>query len=511
MLNNEVLKSKKIAIIISYISLSVNTLNNIILTPIYIKYLGLEQYGLYQMIYTIASYILVLDFGINTTMIRYISKFHVNNDYESEKDFSAHCLFLVGIISVAVVIVGGIINAFLLKIFPTITSDESQIAHKLFLLMLFVIIATLIERFLQGCVASYEQFVVFNSIGVIRLLVKLFLTIVFLIKGSGLVGIVLVDIIAISVSIILLLAFTCKGLHFKVKFAKFKKALVAEIFIFMLPVFLQSVIGYINTYVDKTILGIMTTKTDVAIYSISMTFVALFNALPSAISSVFLPEANKLIHGSECTKDKLTDFVIRPGRYQFIMCFGLIGGFFCFGKEFLYLWAGENAVQAWNIALVIMIPNAIPLVENTIISILDAMNKRLFRSLILFIISLFNVIISIILVSLYGMKGAPVGTAISFILGYGVILNIYYHKKIGIDVIKLFKSILSKLWICALVPVIVAIPLNCLSSEYSWKIFSLKCIMYIIVYVLVLLLFGFNDKEKKEVTGMLRRFVRFDA
>ena len=94
-------------------------------------------------------------------------------------------------------------SEFLLKIFPTITSDESQIAHKLFLLMLFVIIATLIERFLQGCVASYEQFVVFNSIGVIRLLVKLFLTIVFLIKGSGLVGIVLVDIIAISLKDVL--------------------------------------------------------------------------------------------------------------------------------------------------------------------------------------------------------------------------------------------------------------------------------------------------------------------
>lgn len=501
-----ILTSKKAAIIISYISLGIHTLNNIILTPFYIKYLGLEQYGLYQMIYTIASYILILDFGIKTTMVRYISKFHVENDYESEKDFSAHCLILVSAISVAVLLVGSVINYFLLKIYPTITADESELAHQIFIAMLGIVLATLVERYLQGCVASYEHFVVFNVTSVLRLILKLVLTIVLLMNGTGVLAIVIVDLIAIIFSVVMLAFYTFGQLNFRIRLKKFKISLITDMFVFMIPVFLQSVISYINSYVDKTILGIMTTKSDVAVYSVAMTFVTLFNALPSAISSVFLPQANKLVYGNNCTGDTMTAFIIRPGRYQFMMCAGLIGGFLAFGKEFIFLWSGEDTVQAWFVALVIMIPTTIPLIENTIISILDAMSKRLFRSVVLIMISVLNVIVSIVLVSLYGMEGASIGTAIAFILGYGVILNIYYHKCIGINIVRMFKSIFSKTWICALIPILLSFPLNMIINNYSWLGFVVKCSVFIAVYIVLLFAFGFNKQEKNDINGMLKRF-----
>ena len=131
--------SKKLAVIITYISLIVHTLSNLVLTPLYLNYLGLDQYGLYQMIYTVASYILILDFGINTAMVRYVSKYHAVNDYESEKNFSAHCLITVVAIIVLMVAAGLIMNMFLLDIYPTITAEEADVAHQLMLIMLLVI------------------------------------------------------------------------------------------------------------------------------------------------------------------------------------------------------------------------------------------------------------------------------------------------------------------------------------------------------------------------------------
>ena len=59
-----VFKSKKLAIIVSYALICTNVLSNLILTPIYLNYLGTDGYGFYQMIYAVASYILILDLGI---------------------------------------------------------------------------------------------------------------------------------------------------------------------------------------------------------------------------------------------------------------------------------------------------------------------------------------------------------------------------------------------------------------------------------------------------------------
>lgn len=69
--------------------------------------ISIERYGLYQMVYSVAQYILILDFGISTTMVRYISMYHAHDDYESESNFASHCLTIV----ISVIIVVGIIGS----------------------------------------------------------------------------------------------------------------------------------------------------------------------------------------------------------------------------------------------------------------------------------------------------------------------------------------------------------------------------------------------------------------
>ena len=500
--------SKKLAVVITYISLVIHTLSNLVLTPLYLNYLGLDQYGLYQMIYTVASYILILDLGIKTAMVRYISKYHAENDYESEKNFSAHCLITLVFIVVLMLLIGLIINMFLLKIYPTITAEEADVAHQLMLIMLIVISGTVFERFAAGCLGAYEHFTVNNAVPVVKLLIKIILTICFLYNGMGVIAIALVDVIVILLSIIFRSMYAIKRLHFKIKLSKFDFRLIGDLVLFMLPVFLHSIIGYVNNYVDKTVLGIMTSKADVAIYSIATTFISMFNALPSAISGVFLPAATKLVFGGNCNSKNLTNFIIRPGRYQFMLCGGFLCGFALFGKEFICLWTGPNAVKAWTIALIIMIPNMIPLLQNTVISILNALKKRLFRSLVLFVISAINVLVTVFLVSRYGMMGAPIGTAFAFVVGYGVIMNIYYQKEIKIQIGRLFKTIFSRTWLCLIPAVVIGIISNKLLNDYSWITFVVKAVVFVVVYGTALLLYGFNAQEKKDLSIILKKLGR---
>lgn len=496
--------SKKAAIIISYLMVLMNTVSNLILTPLYLKYLGLDQYGLYQMIYAVAHYILILDVGIGTTMVRYISTFHAKGDYESEKNFSAHCLGIVLIIDALIVFAGLILNSNLTKIYPTILDEEITLAHFLFMIMIATIVLTIIERFVQGTIMAYENFVVVRGIALIKVALKLVLTLVLLMLNVGLIAIVLSDLIVTILSVIVMSYYSLIKLKFKIRFSYFDKTLIGSIFTFMLAIFLQSIVQYVNNTVDKTILGIMTTKADVAIYSVAMTFLTLFNSLPSEISSVFLPQAAKIVQNNE-NRETLTRFVARPGRYQFVICGAIIAGFTLFGKEFISLWSGTKTIRAWDVTLIIMIPNMIPLIENNVISILDAKKKRLFRSVILLGISAVNIGVSIILVKKYGMIGAPIGTAFAYLVGYGIIMNIYYNYKIGINVIKLFKTIFSRTWLCIIMAALVSGSLNFIFSTYHWITFGLKIIVFCIAYFLMLYFWGFNAEEKQDVSQILRK------
>lgn len=498
-------KSRKLAIIVTYLTLFANTLSNLLLTPMYVHFLGIEMYGLYQMVYSVAHYILILDFGISTTMVRYISTYHAKDDYKSEQNFAAHCLGIVSVIIVAVILIGIVVNSLLLRIYPSITIDEAPTAHAIFYIMVATIAITIAEHFLQGIIMSYEHFSVVKATSLLKIVVKIAMTTLMLVLGLGVVSIVLADLIVSVISIILLAFYSFAILKFKVKFLHFDKALFLSVFSFMFAIFLQSVVTYVNNVVDKTILGIMTTKSAVAIYSVALTFITLFNSLPSAISGVLLPQATKLVTNFADRKS-LTEFVARPGRYQFMICGAFLAGFILFGNEFIFLWSGPDTVQAWEIALIIMIPNMIPLIENTVISILDAKKKRLFRSMVLFGISLVNVIVSIILVDKYGMMGAPIGTAFAFIIGYCIIMNIYYNRVIGINVIYLFRKVFSKTWICILIAVLISLPLNLLMKSYSWLTLLIKAGMFCLAYAMALFIFGLNQNEKKDLQSMLKKF-----
>lgn len=106
------------------------------------------------------------------------------------------------------------------------------------------------------------------------------------------------------------------------------------------------------------------------------------------------------------------------------------------------------------------------------------------------------------------MMGAPIGSAFAFIVGYGVIMNIYYQKEIKIQVGRLFKTILSKTWLCLIPAVAIGFVSNKLLPDHSWVTLIAKGAIFSAVYGIALLFYGFNDQEKKDFSVVLKKFGR---
>ena len=495
--------SKKSAIIVSYIVLIFNTLSSIFLTPILLRCIGVDEYGLYQMVYSVGSYILILDMGIGTVMIRYISEFRFKEDKKEESNFAG----MIGLITMAVsfVIAVGllIIGTHIESIYKDLTESDYSKSRWMLSLMIVQFVMTIIGNYLHGIINAYERFVFSKTLNLVQIILSFGLTILFVYLGFGAVGIVLAHVVISAFKMLVECLYVFSVLKFKIRLYYWDNAIIKPVLGLMLAIFLQHTVLYINTWSDKTILGIMCEKSDVAVYSIACTLITFFSSMTGILSSLFQPQIVKMVV-KNADSTKLTDVVIRVGRWQFLLTGSILAGMALFGRDFITLWVGDKMLRAWYIFLIITPFMMVPLIQSVCISILNALDKRLFRSLILLFSSVLNIVITIFLIKRFGPLGAPVGTAISYLLGHILGLNTYYKRNIHLEVGRMFREILSKTWLSIFFTCIVCTPLLAWSN-ISLISFGMKCMIFGISVFVLQYFWGFNPEEKSIVNSMLRK------
>lgn len=496
---------RKIGVILSYITLIANSAVGIIYTPFMTSTLGKAEYGIYQLVASFSAYLMLVDFGTGTTIARYLSKFRAQKDEKGEENFLAMMTVQTAILSF-LAILGGVVIYFSLDTMfsSSLSSSELITAKKLFVLMIANVAVTLFSHVWRGITTADERFVYNNGTKLIRIFLRMGLITVLLLLGMGSVALILVD-LSLSVTFLFLDMFMAlKITKARIHFHYFDASLFKETFLFSCFILLQALINQLNTNAPKTILGIMLRPEAVAVYAVAMQIFVIYNSLSSTVSSVFLPKATRMVF-SDADERKLTDFVIAPGRLQFMVLGIALAGFSILGQDFIHLWMGEEYKTAWLITIIVMVPSTIELVENVAVSIVLAKNKNGFRTGVLAGISLLNILCSVVLIKAVGELGAPIATAITYVLGYIIVLNVYYKKVIGLQIGRMFREIFRGTFPALLVTVVATIPIHLLLNERSWLIFVIKAIYMLAIYAVCMLSFGMNTAEKQMVKNLLRK------
>lgn len=504
-------KSRRTAIIISYCAVTVSALSNLLLTRLYISYLGLDAYGHYQMINAIGQYILLFDFGIMTAVMRFRVVELERKDKKRDENMLFHCFMIVLVLMFLVVMVGTISLLNVGRIYPSLSLVDVFLSQHMMIFLILNIIVTLAKHYLLGIVMSEERYVFAKGIDLALICLRLVLISAAVVSVRQVIVIFYVD-FAVSLFFLLVTAiYIFKTIAVKIKFHYIDLQLLKTILFLMMALMLQSIATYVNTAADKTILGIMMNKSDVAMYTFAITINSFFATIPNAINSTYVPTATQMIVNHASTEE-LTDLVIRPGRLQYMFCGAVVAGFILYGRFFLHLWTGQDAYEAWICAVLLIVTHLFPLVQNVCLSILTAMNKRLVRSLIVVGTSVINIILTVIFVHRCGIIGAAIGTAISVVIGNVLLTNIYYKKVIGLNVFRMYRQIFSHTTLCIVVASLassVTLLVNC--PEYMHLILGI--VLFTIVYVAALLLYGMNDSEKVTIESMIKtnsivRFIR---
>ena len=231
----------------------------------------------------------------------------------------------------------------------------------------------------------------------------------------------------------------------------------------------------------------------------------MFEQLSTSLSSVMLPTVTNILKkdtdGSEIQKT-----IVQIGRIQFMLLGAALVGFIVLGKNLINLWLGEGYDDVYVITLILMAPALLELCVNVCLSVLRAKNMLGFRTGVLFAVTALNAIITVVGVKFFGYYAAAVGTALSFLIGSVVVMNIYYYKKLSFKMIKIYRQIFSGTWICLLLSG-GAIAVSSRFLGNGWIGFILNVIVFCIVYAVTMLLFGFK-KEEKKIIPIIGKFIK---
>lgn len=240
-----------------------------------------------------------------------------------------------------------------------------------------------------------------------------------------------------------------------------------------------------------------------SVYAVAAQINTMYLNFSTAMSGVLLPKVTKM-EANNASDKEFTNVFIKTGRLQYIVMGLIMSGFIIFGQQFINLWAGESYSSAYIIGCILMIPVTIPLIQNIGLSILQAKNKYKYRTIIFFFIAIANILISIPLSKTIGGIGAAIGTAVSLIIGQGFIINIYYHKKVHIDIVSFWKEII-KMSIPIFGVAILGFVCNYYLVTNSILLFAIKIIIYTMLYLIVVWKFAMNDYEKNIIRVPLNK------
>ena len=185
----------------------------------------------------------------------------------------------------------------------------------------------------------------------------------------------------------------------------------------------------------------------------------------------------------------------------------ILTGFILFGKQFVILWAGSGYEEAYYISLLFFIPLTVPLIQNLGITILQARNQMKFRSSLYVVIAICSLGISIPLAKLYGGVGCAVGTASALVAGQIITMNIYYYKRIHIDIPLFWKEILKMSVAPAALGIIGWFLLQ--QVELNTVILLISYILvFSIIYLVVIWKVGMNTYERELFSAPLLKIYR---
>ena len=500
---------RKIGTVLSFITIAVEILSAMFLTPLIIRSFGQAEYGVYTLVLSVTSYLALLDLGVGNSVVRFMSKYRANKQYEEQRKFLGITTVYYVSIALIIIILGIILNVLFPELFSRgLSQEEIVLGQKLLSLTTLNIAITIGTAGYFYTVVAHENFYVSKGVSVIIAVVRVLVSLIALNSGVKSFGIVIINTLTNLISRLIIVLFVNFNIKLKPTLKNVRFSQIKEIISYSLIILMQMIATQINNMADQILIGILTTSSAVilAVYGVGSQINHYFQTFGGAINSVLMPGVVRLVE-KDASPQTLQKEMVRIGRINFAFVGFIWVVFLINGQQFVNLWSGEVNRDAYIVALLLMFPMIFILTQGIGSQILWVKNKHKIQAIFKLIIVLVNIILTVMLIKWKPLLGATIGTFISLMLGDVLIMQVVFKKEVGLNLksyyFQLFNGILPSL-VISLIAGILFKPF----SLNGWYGFIVNCFVMTFVYIFSILLFGFNKNEKEQLAKLYNKIFK---
>ena len=497
----------KTGILLNYATIGLTMLLGLLYTPYMLRMMGQSEYGLYSLVASVIAYLTIMDFGFGNAIVRYTAKFRAENKAEEQSRMFGMFLILYSGIGLLAAVAGALLYLNVDSLFgDTMTDSELHRAHIMMLIMIFNLAVTFPFSLFGSIVTAHERFIFMKSLGIVRTLLNTIVMVALLAVGYKAIAMVVVHTV-FNVATLLAQYLYCKyKLKVKIRFGRFQWGFLKEVSIYSFWIFLCIIIEKVYWNTGQFVLGAVSGTVSVAVFAVAIQLVHMYMNFSMAMSGVFLPKLSAMV-AQQVPDQEISNLFIKTGRLQCLIVSFICSGFIVFGRQFIALWAGEGYENAYWICLSCFAALAIPLVQTLGPVVLQARNEMKFRSLLYAGFALLCLLMQVVLARSYGGIGCALAILLAFILGQGLILNIYYYKLQRLDIPRFWKEIFKLM----IVPFLLTLLGLYVLRYYRLDTISslvMGIVVFGLVYVVAVYLMSMNAYEKALFDSLVCKIFR---
>ena len=500
------MSERKKGIVLSYVQVILSIVINIAYVTLLLKILGKSEYGLYQLVGSLFSYISIFESCMSSATLRNYCDALGKKDEAKANEVLYASIKIFRVLSFCLLFLGGLVILGFRQLYEnSLSSSEIQEGTFILFLLLVNMFVTLLGSVYNTMIIGNERFLFFKGTTIITQVLQPLL-VVLLIHKIPYACMVTIAFTFINISnAAIRYQYTKKYITTIDKCDVIDKSVIKSIISLSITVLFASVADQVFWKADQLILGKMFNTVLVAIYSVGSQIYMIYLQFGTQVANVFYPRVSALYAEKNGGK-KVSDLFIRVGRITLFILLLILSGFIIFGKEFLQLWVGNGYEEAYYVAIVVMIPFTVDLSQNLGLPYLQIVGKYSYRAKMYFFSAILNIFTTILFAYYCGIIGAAISTGISMAITSGLLMNIYYHKNTDLDIIYYWKSNIP-----LIITAILLTAISLIIKENSHVLFdriSIFCfgiLIYSLVYFITMYTIVMNKDEKNLIHSFIHR------
>ncbi len=429
----------------TYGVVAIGTLIVLFLTPLIIRRLGKEAYGVWVLVTIIVGYAGLLDLGVSAAVRRFVAR-HAGTGNTAGMNGalgSAMAVFIImGLAAASLLLVGtdhvvGWFN----------TSAEMTRGFQLALRIMALALAFgLPGRVFLAALSAREAFLQVNALHIGRQVLVASLTVVVVLHGLGVAGIAAVT-CGVGLLFVLAVYLTCRRMFPEMRFSPLGAARRQ-----LTPMLSYGVFALLLVLADKlrfrvsaVVVGKMIGVKEVAFFNVAAMLCNQCGHLLAIAGLVLVPRLSRLDgHGNE---DAIRALFIRGSRTAGLFAVLLFSSVMILGRTILRLWVGPEFHRSFPVILILAPAYCLFRSQAIALSLALAKGRHRLLAVVMVVEGVVNVTLSALLAPVWGIYGVAIGLAAPMAVSAVIVWPWCTARVANLTVRRYYREVLARPWI----------------------------------------------------------------